>query len=180
MGAGVTLGHAGGVDQDELFVGQEVEQVIERTGCTPGQWLVDGGFPAHDQIDAVHRQTEGMTAVVAPVPETNRRKGKDDDVPPPDKHQRKADDSKPVARWRERMADEGIRDIYKQRAATAECVNALARNRGLQRLPVRGLTKVRAVAYLYALAHNLMRMATIAPQMIGDATGPSALAQIAA
>ena len=45
-------------------------------------------------------------------------------------------------------------DVYKQRAATAECVNALARNRGLQRMPVRGLGKVRAVAYLYALAHN--------------------------
>ena len=168
------------VGSDMAQMAPMVEQVIDRTGCTPGQWLVDGGFPAHDQIDAVHGQTEGMTAVVAPVPETNRRKGKDDDVPPPDKHQRKADDSEPVARWRERMADEGIRDIYKQRAATAECVNALARNRGLQRLPVRGLAKVRAVAYLYALAHNLMRMATIAPQMIGDATGPSALARIAA
>jgi hypothetical protein len=42
--------------------------------------------------------------------------------------------------------------IYKDRAATAECVNALARNRGLQRF-----SKARAVALWFALAHNLAR-----------------------
>ena len=94
----------------------------------------------------------------------------DDDGAPPDKHQRKEGDSEPVAQWRARMADDEVRQQYKQRAATAECVNALARNRGLQRLPVRGLGKVRAVAYLYALAHNLMRMVKIAPQLLGEGT----------
>ena len=59
-------------------------------------------------------------------------------------------------------------------------VNALARNRGLQRLPVRGLGKVRAVAYLYALAHNLMRMVKIAPQLLGRGTGAPAVAAAAA
>jgi transposase len=169
--------------EDQVIVGVEVtnlgsdmaqmapmvQQVIERTGRTPEQWLVDGGFPAHEQIDAVHAHTQGTTEVLAPVPEPRRRKSgkRDDDVPPPDKHQRKPGDSEPVAQWRARMATDPIKDVYKQRAATAECVNALARNRGLQRLPVRGLGKVRAVAYLYALAHNLMRMVTIAPQMLG-------------
>ncbi|MFN9186134.1 MAG: transposase, partial [Betaproteobacteria bacterium] len=85
-----------------------------------------------------------------------------------------------VAQWRSRMAWPDIKEIYKQRAATAECVNALARNRGLQRLPVRGLVKVRAVAMLYALAHNLMRMAKIAPQLIGLGTGASSMAAAAA
>jgi IS5 family transposase len=78
------------------------------------------------------------------------------------------------------MADDKVKQQYKQRAATAECVNALARNRGLQRVPVRGLNKVRAVAYLYALAHNLMRMVKIAPQLIGWATGAPAGAAAAA
>lgn len=168
------------VGSDMAQMAPMVEQVIERTGATPGQWMVDGGFPAHDQIDAVHERTEGKTEVVAPVPEPKRSKGKDDDVPPPDKHLRKDDDSEPVAQWRQRMASQDIQDAYKQRAATAECVNALARNRGLQRMPVRGLSKVRAVAYLYALAHNLMRMVKIAPQMIGYATGASSVAQVAA
>ena len=39
----------------------------------------------------------------------------------------------------------------------AECVNAIARNRGLRQFLVRGLKKVRAVVLWYALAHNLMR-----------------------
>ena len=41
--------------------------------------------------------------------------------------------------------------------ATAECVNAIARNRGFWWFRVRGLIKARAVALWYALAHNLMR-----------------------
>ncbi|MBV8035289.1 transposase, partial [Roseateles sp.] len=94
------------------------------------------------------------------------RKPGDDDTAPPDKHQRKAGDSEPVAQWRARMAGDAAKAVYRQRAATAECVNALARNRGLQRMPVRGLGKVRAAAYLWALAHNLLRLVTIAPQML--------------
>jgi len=68
------------------------------------------------------------------------------------------------------------RAIYKQRAATAECVNAQARNRGLLRMPVRGLAKVKCVARLYALAHNMMRTAVLAPQLVGWGTGASAMA----
>jgi IS5 family transposase len=67
------------------------------------------------------------------------------------------------------MATDEAKMIYRQRAATAECVNALARNRGLQRFLVRGLRKVKAVALLYALVHNLMRAATLraaAAQMV--------------
>ena len=140
--------------------------------------MVDGGFPAHEQIEAVHAHTKGQTEVIAPVPESGRKADKrDDDArPPPDKYRRKEGDSEPVAQWRARMAGDKIKDVYKQRAATAECVNALARNRGLQRMPVRGLRKVRAVAYLYALAHNLMRMAKIAPQMLGRGSGASKIA----
>ena len=40
-------------------------------------------------------------------------------------------------------------------------MNALARNRGLQRFLVRGLRKVKAVALLYALVHNVMRAVTL-------------------
>ena len=55
------------------------------------------------------------------------------------------------------MQGDDAKAIYKQRAATAECVNALARNRGLLRYTVRGIAKVWAVSLWYALAHNLMR-----------------------
>jgi hypothetical protein len=57
--------------------------------------------------------------------------------------------------------------LYKLRAATAEWVNAQARNRGLQQLPVRGLPKVWCVLLLFALTHNLMRAVALVPQWFG-------------
>jgi transposase len=161
-----------------------VEQVEQRLGKSPDEWLVDGGFPAHEQLDAV----AGKTEVYAPVPEPRAKKdakkdekhdGRGNEVQP-DKHAPKPDDSEAVAEWRQRMASDEAKEIYKQRAATAECVNAQARNRGLLRLPVRGLSKVRSVVGLFVLAHNLMRIVALAPQLIGWGTTPSAMAPRAA
>ena len=172
-----------------------VAQVVKRCGVAPENWLVDGGFPAHDQIDAVASQTR----VIAPVPKPKATKETPKDKPgnppggagsgdagetaapapgesisaPPaaDLHQRKPGDSQAVGDWRERMGTAEIKELYKERAATAECVNAQARNRNIVLLPVRGLKKVKAVATLFALAHNLMRMITLAPEMLRIGTG---------
>ena len=170
-----------------------VEQVQQRLGKAPDQWLVDGGFPAHEQIDAV----AGKTELYAPVPKGKPPKAKDESkgesggnatqaksveppVPPRSEFEPKAGDSEAVAQWRARMNSDAARESYKDRAATAECVNAQARNWGLQRMPVRGLAKVKCVVRLYVLAHNLMRMAALAPQLIGWSTGASAIASQAA
>ena len=154
-----------------------VEQVEQRLGQSPGEWLIDGGFPAHEQIDAV----AGKTVVVyAPVPEPKAKKDEQGNTVQQDKHQPKPDDSEAVASWRQRMATPEAKEIYKQRAATAECVNAQARNRGLLRMPVRGLTKVRSVVGLFVLAHNLMRIVALAPHLIGWGIGPCAMAASAA
>jgi IS5 family transposase len=76
------------------------------------------------------------------------------------------------------MGSNEAKEIYKERAATAECVNnALARERGLIRLRVRGKAKVRCVLLLHALAHNLMRTLALAPELLGYGRGaPSDLA----
>ena len=66
-----------------------------------------------------------------------------------------------VAEWRERMATPEAKAIYKERASTAECVNAQARNRGLQQLTVRGRAKAKAVVLWYVLAHNMLRIAAL-------------------
>jgi transposase len=151
-----------------------VEQIEKRLGSAPQKMLVDGGFPAHAQIDAVADKTE----VYAPVPEARAKKDtkKDDqgNEVQQDKHHPKPDDSAAVASWRQRMASDEAKALYKRRAATAECVNAQARNRGLQRMPVRSLQKVRCVALLLALAHNLMRTLALAPQLLGLGTTASA------
>jgi transposase len=147
-----------------------VEQIEQRLGSAPQKMLVDGGFPAHAQIDAVADKTE----VYAPVPEARAKKDGQGEPVQQDKHEPKPDDSAAVASWRQRMASDEAKALYKRRAATAECVNAQARNRGLQRMPVRGLNKVRCVALLFALAHNLMRTLALAPQLLGLGTTPSA------
>ena len=77
--------------------------------------------------------------------------------PARDPHQPLAGDPRAIADWRQRMGTEAAKAIYKERAATSECVNALARNRGLRQFLVRGLRKVQAVLLWFALAHNLMR-----------------------
>ena len=149
-----------------------LSQVQQRLGRSPGEWPVDGGFPAHEQIDAV----AGKTELYAPVREPRAKQDEQGNPVEHDKHQPKPDDSEAVARWRARMAGDEAKEIYKQRAATAECVNAQARNRGLLRMPARGLSRVRSVVGLFVLAHNLMRMAVLAPQLIGWGTGPCAMA----
>ncbi len=58
--------------------------------------------------------------------------------------------------WRQRMSSAEGKAVYRHRAK-AECVNADLRNRGLQRLMLRGRAKVRAVLLWFAVAHNLMR-----------------------
>jgi transposase len=79
-----------------------VEQVDERYGMVPPEWLVDGGFAGHDQIDAVSAPGVGCT-VYAPVP-----KPKDPKV---DRYQPKPTDSAAVAAWRQRMATDAAKTI---------------------------------------------------------------------
>ena len=146
-------------------------------------------FRSASTIDAVAQQTR----VIAPVPKPKAKNKATDEaaqtkaatdveaVPDEvvDPHQRKPGDSPAVGDWRERMATDEAKALYKERAATAECVNAQARNRGLVLLPVRGLKKVKAVALLFALAHNLMCMLRLAPELIGIGTGTSRMAEMA-
>ena len=123
-----------------------LEQVHGRLDARPGQVLADGGFASLDDIEAVQTAPHNAT-VYAPVP-----KPKD---PERDRHEPLPGDRASVAAWRQRMKTDEAKEIYKGRASTAECVNAHARNRGLYRLLVRGLEKVKAVALWFAAAHNL-------------------------
>ena len=137
------------IGSDQGQMGPMVEQIVERYDQVPDAMLVDGGFAKHEDIEAVSQPEVGCT-VYAPVP-----KPRDAKV---DRHAPHPEDSETVAEWRQRMGTEEAKTIYKERAATAECVNALARRRGLLQLLVRGVAKVRAIALWHALAHNVLRM----------------------
>jgi transposase len=123
-----------------------LEQIQQRHEVKPEEGLADGGFAKQEDIEKAQKQD---TTVYVPVP-----KPKD---PNRDRHTPLPDDSKEIAAWRVRMGTDESKEIYKQRAATIECVNAQARNRGLLRLLVRGVRKVKAIALWYAIAHNVRR-----------------------
>ncbi len=120
------------------------EALAASYGQRPAQHLADGGFAKLDDIEALARA--GVEACVpVPVPRDKTR----------DRHASQANDPPGVAAWRERMGSEEAKATYKERAATAQCVNAQARNRGLTQFLVRGVDKVKAIATWHALAHNM-------------------------
>jgi len=128
------------------------EAVAAAYGKRPPQHLADGGFAKLADIEALTRA--GVVSYV-PVPEPRDENR--------DRHAPRPGDSPAVAAWRERMASEEAKAIYKERAATVECVNAQARNRGLRQFLVRGIDKVKAVAIWHALAHNMACTWRLAP-----------------
>ena len=146
---GVEVTNSGG-DQGQMS--PMVEQIDERHGDPPKEMLVDGGYTKKEDIDKVSAP-QGKTTVYAPVMKSKS--------PDRDAHTPRADDSAAVAEWRERMATEEAKEIYKERASTAECVNAIARNRGFWQFRVRGSPKARVIALWYALVHNIMRTETL-------------------
>jgi transposase len=144
---GVAVTNAG-TDQGQLR--PMVEQVQRRYGRPPAEVLADGGYVDLDDLRAVSGPALGCR-VYAPPPGAND--------PTRAARPRWRVDDELIGAWRRRMATEDAKGIYRERAATSECVNALARNRGLRQLVVRGLEKARAVLLWFALAHNLMRAA---------------------
>jgi transposase len=131
------------------------EQIEDRTEKRPREHLADGGFSTIDELVKLNDPNDGRKLYV-PVKNEKQKleQGKDPFLP-------RAGDTPAVAEWRQRMGTLEAKQIYRQRAATAEWVNALARNRGLQQFRVRGLNKVRVIAAWYALAHNVLRMAAL-------------------
>ena len=127
------------------------QQVEERTGGKVEEHLVDGGYLRIEDIEEAHAQ--GVAVFVPPKPARNPEKRGRELEP-------KAGDSEAVLGWKQRMKSEEGKEIYKQRAATSETVNAELRSwRGLGRLTVRGLAKARCLALWCALAYNVMHFA---------------------
>lgn len=128
------------------------EQVVKRTGQHPGAYLMDGGFATQENITTLEER--GVT-VYAPV-RLPRNK------PEEERYQPRYGDSPQVVRWRQRMATQEAKAVYKERGATAEWANAQVRQHGVSQFRVRGLVKVTTVMLLVAVAHNLLRWTALA------------------
>jgi len=145
---GVALTNAG-TDLGQLQ--PMLEQVQRRYGQCPREVLADGGYVALGEIRAL--AALGCRVYAPPKAPRGHPRARD--------ARRRNDEA--TTEWRTRMATEAGQTVYKERAATSECVNAAARNRGLQQLVVRGLRKGRAILLWFALAHNLLRAAALRP-----------------
>lgn len=129
-----------------------LEQVERRTSQLPKEFLVDGGYAQHEAIDEAAQK---QVTLYAPVPKPRKDQTRDPHLPLPD-------DSEAVAAWRKRMGTDEAKALYKQRAATAETVNADAKtHRGLDRLSVRGLTPVLGSVALFVLTYDILRFLSL-------------------
>ena len=147
VGVGITQS---GSDMNEMT--PMLEQIEQRTGRRPDEHLVDGGYVKREAINAAE---SAGTKIYAP--QSKQREGKGS---------RRWGDGDGVASWRERMATAEAAVTYKDRAATAETVNADLRQwRGLRQMPVRGTGKTLSVVLLMALTYNLMRVVSLGIQL---------------
>ena len=126
------------------------EQVERRTGQKVEEHLVDGGYVQKDRIEQAEARG---TRMYAPVPKARKD---------PRAYEVKKTDGPGVAAWRQRMAGEKGKEIYSHRGSTVETVNAdLKSFRGLSRMVVRGLKRVRSQVLWSALAYNLLHFAKV-------------------
>jgi transposase len=121
------------------------EQIEERYEVHPEEWLADGGCNSLENVD---KMDDRGCKVFAPLKQ--RRSGRDPE-------EIRLTDSEAVKQWRHRMTTEEAKQIYKERGATAELVNAQCRAQGLWQFLVRGTQKVRSVALLHAITNNMRR-----------------------
>lgn len=128
------------------------QQVEERSGQKVEQHLLDGGYLRSDDIEGAHQH--GVELFVPPKPAKNlQNRGRE--LEP------KRGDSAAILAWKQRMASEAGKEVYKERAATSETVNADLRSyRGLTQITVRGLKKAKCVALWCALAYNVLHFGT--------------------
>ena len=136
-----------------------VKQVRRRGFSLPQVLLADGNYAKKADVAELAAPPFGC-AVIAPVhkPKTEKRG-------PYTPHHL---DPPGVAAWRERMGTKEAKDLYRQRAATAEWVNAQVHNRGFNQVNVRGQEKVRCVALWHALAHNLLQGQSLLARVAGS------------
>lgn len=118
----------------------------------PGQTLTDGGYSSEEDVQAL--EEKGIEVLMPPK---NEKKELEKGTDP---YARKRRDSDEIARWRERMGDPAVREVYKRRAPVAEGAHAQQANRGFRRIRLRGLVKARTEVLWQALCHNVKILMT--------------------
>ena len=129
-----------------------VDDLERRYGRVPKRLLVNTDYATAEDIIALASREQGAVEVYAPPPEDR------DDVKPETLKRRAAERVKEpqvLKDWRQRMDTGEGQTIYRRRKFI-ELVNAHIKNRGFDRLNVRGLVKAKILALWQALAHNIL------------------------
>lgn len=108
-----------GTATDQTQLGPMVDQLQRRYGRAPDEDLVDGGYPNLPELERLAGPAIGTTGFM-PVPRPRNGAARDP-------HRPRRGDPVAVADWRIRMGTDEAKAIYRERAAAAECVNAIAR-----------------------------------------------------
>jgi transposase len=123
---------------------EPMAQRLEKTyGHRPKRHLVDGGYQSAQDIAAAEAAGTDFYC-----PPSRTKSGRDPYEP-------RESDTKPVADWRAKMATTAGKNAYKRRSV-CELVHAKLRNRGIDRLYVRGRAKVETWMRWFALGSNIL------------------------
>jgi transposase len=155
---GVSVSNSGG---DAGQMGPMHESLVDDYGVAPDEYLVDGPYVTHADVDQL---AEAGTDVLGPVPGQKRaeKAGKDP-------HARKRNDSDAMADFRQRMSTDAAKTRYGERPSVAEFPNADCRNRGLHQFRVQGIPRAKSQAMWHVHAFNFLRFMHLGflPALIG-------------
>lgn len=143
---GMSVTNAGSDIGQMTKMHEQIRERFQESDIHVKEWLVDGGYNEKQEIEKMKVLDPNCKVYMPP---------KNSQLP--ESYNHKEGDSEVVKEWRNNMGTIEAKIIYKDRAATAECVNATARNRGLQQFSVRGIDNVTSVMLLFGITHNLVR-----------------------
>ena len=144
---------------DKGLAAPVIERITAHTGKTPQRLLVDTGCVVQDDLIDFEKRWPTMTVYTPPPPDK-------EDAKPESQRKREArrhGEPQVLKDWRARMASPAGEEVYARRKHT-ERAHGRMKNRGLGRLLVRSIAKVRCVVLLHAIAdmlwraHNLRRV----------------------
>jgi transposase len=125
-------------------------QVTERLSCLNLEriknWIADAAYSAKNDLITVANLFPDCFYFAPPKVKKKIN---------PKKHLKS--DCEIIKKWRDAIDSDYTKEIYKKRCSTAEFSNMHVKNAALTQFSVRGLVKVKGMAFLHAIAMNISR-----------------------
>jgi transposase len=124
----------------------QVQERLKKLGLKEiAHWIADVAYAS--KVDIITAALLFPNCIYFAPPKNSKKNAK--------KHSE--DDCEAIKDWKDRIGSEPINKLYKKRCSTAEFSNMHIKNCGLKEFCVRGLLKVKGMATLHAIAHNVAR-----------------------